>query len=62
MSQFLEHLPAKEDVCECLCCGEKCKYNPVHHPFDLLKEEAELVEKVKGNWLPTIGRASGCGY
>lgn len=37
-SQSLEHLPTKEDVCERLCCGEEGKYNPVHHPFDLLKE------------------------
>ena len=53
-SQFLEYLPTKEDVGESLCCGEKCKYNPVHHPFDLLKEKAtKLAEKVKDEWLPT---------
>lgn len=51
-SQVLEYSPTKEDVGECLCCGEKCKYNPVHHPFDLLSEKVtKLVEKVKGEWL-----------
>lgn len=51
---FLEDLPTKEDVGECLCCGEKCKYNPVHHPFDLLKDKAtKLAEKVKDERLPT---------
>lgn len=43
MCQPLEHLPAKEDVCERLCCGEEGKYNPIHHPFDLLKKD--LVDK-----------------
>lgn len=51
-SQFLEYSPTKEDVGESLCCGEKCKYNPVHHPFYLLNEKVtKLVEKVKGEWL-----------
>lgn len=54
-SQFLVYSPTKEDVGECLCCGEKCKYNPVHHPFDLLNEKVtKLVEKVKGERLPNI--------
>jgi len=34
--------PAKKEIRECLCCREECKYDPVHHPFDLVNKRMKV--------------------
>ncbi len=46
----LLNLPERDkDVGEGLNCGESCKHDPVHHPFDLMsKSTYYLLNMIKG--------------